>query len=435
MKNKLFIISSVILITIALVFLYISSIPITFSDDLCFYFKYTKEGNVFSIAQKMYIEKEGRFASLPGLFQISGFRYLGFNGTALMWGLFFLSNIVLIALFNKEQSDKGSRVFQLLFLTVLLLFSFEHILNEIVFWPTGGVYSFSIFLSLLFLLALEYKISYWKIIIMALLIATTGPNLTIPIMFILFVNWLYEQVQLVKKSILVSSGKVFLLLIILLAGLLILTQSPGTIRRMNSISTFWMWHPRYIIEVVLKTIYTSFIFYPIAFPLFVAVLIKSILNFSRGLKENRLFYQIVSSLYEIRYLLGALISVLIFVRTPGVFTQRAAVFFMVLIIIQFYQSFYRLLSKNLIRNISLGLASIILILMSYTAVFYTKQYNTYHKDMKSTQVTNSEFADKHIYKDYHFFFKHYKADEKIPENIWLDQCLEKYRHEIFETSK
>lgn len=432
MKNKLSIISSVVLITIALVFLYISSIPITFSDDLCFYFRYTKEGNVFSIAQKMYIEKEGRFASLPGLFQISGFRYLGFNGTTLMWGLFFLSNIVLLALFNKDNKDLKSRLYQIMCLTVLVLFSFEHILNEIVFWPTGGVYSFSIFLSLIFLLSIEYKSSYWKIIIMALLIATTGPNITIPIMVILLIKWLYEKIQTGKKQIYLSFIKLFLLLLIFVVGILILTKSPGTIKRMNSISTFWMWHPRYILEVIYKTISSSFMFYPISFPLFIIILFKTTFQFIKGLKEIKFSHQVIYTIYDIRYLIGALISALIFVRTPGVFTERAAAFFMVLITIQFYNSYSIFLSKYYVKYASIGFASLLLMFMFHTSVQYTNQYNIYQNDMKNGKITNSEFADKHIYKDYHYFFKHYKADEKIPENIWLEQCLKRYRKYKFE---
>jgi hypothetical protein len=341
----------------------------------------------------------------------------------------------LIALFNKEQSDKGFRVFQLLFLTVLVLFSFEHILNEIVFWPTGGVYSFSIFLSLLFLLSIEHKSSYWKIIIMALLIATAGPNVTIPIMFILSIKWLYEKIQTGKKQIFLSFIKLFSLLVIFVIGILILTKSPGTIKRMNSISTFWMWHPRYIVEVVLKTIYHSFVFYPLSFPLFLLITFLHFKRFFKELSFNSILNKTIILIYEIRYLIGAFISVLIFVRTPGVFTERAAVFFMVFIIIQFYKSFSVFLSKDYIRYSSIGFASLLLIFMFHTSVQYTNQYIVYQNDMKNGKITNSEFADKHIYKDYHYFFKHYKADEKIPENIWLDQCLERYRKYKFEIGK
>jgi hypothetical protein len=434
MKDRLLIIGIVLLLSLAVVFIYISSIPITFSDDLCFYFRYTKDGNVFSIAEKMYNEKEGRFASLPGLFQISGFRYLGFNGTTVMWALFFLSSIVALALFNQDNQDLRSRAFQIMFFTVLVLISFEHILNEIVFWPTGGVYSFSIFLSLLFLLSTEYNTAYWKIIILAFLIATTGPNLTIPIMFILSIKWFYEKIQSDKNQISFSFIKLFSLLVIFVVGIVILTKSPGTIKRMNSISTYWNWHPRYIFEVVYKTIRSSFMFYPVSLPIFIFIFIKTTFQFIKGLKENRFFHQVIYTVFEVRYLIGALISVLIFVRTPGVFTERAAAFFMILLIIQFYKSFFDSLNNIYVEYVSLMLASVVLVLMINTAILYTSQYKEYHKDMKSHKITNYEFSKKHIYKDYHYFFKHYKADKRIAENIWLDQCLERYRFENFKIS-
>jgi hypothetical protein len=416
------IISSLVIV----VFLYLASIPIPFSDDLCFYFKYNADQNVLSIVIKMYMEKEGRFASLPGIFQIAGFRYLGFNFTTLMWAIFFLMSVYAVILFEKNVTDKKNRIYQGLFLLVLFLVSFEHILNEIVFWPTGGIYSSIILVAILFLLSIEYNIRFWKVLIMSILIASVGPNVTLPIIFILLIKHLVERF-IFKKELSYSNIQILLLISILIIGIFFLIKSPGTIRRMNSISTFWMWHPRFIVEVVFKTLFNAFSFYPVSFPLFLLI---TFLHFKRYFKElnlKNILSKTMILIYEIRYLIGALISVLIFVRTPGVFTERAAAFFMILIIIQFYKSFSQYLSTMTIKLFSLISLFVILVLMSFGSYNYTYKYIEYYQDIKSKEVSNSNFANKHIYTDYHYFFKHYKADEKIPENIWLEQCLKRYR--------
>jgi hypothetical protein len=407
------------------VFLYLACIPIPFSDDLCFYFKYNDDQNVLSIAKKMYNEKEGRFASLPGIFQIVGFRYLGFNFTTLMWALFFLMSVYAVIFFEKNLTDKKNRIFQGLFLLVLFLFSFEHILNEIVFWPTGGIYSSIILIAILFLLSIEYNTRYWKVLIMSILIASVGPNVTLPIIFILIFKYFVDRFIFKKEFF--SYAQVLLLIIVLFLGLVFLMKSPGTIKRMNSISTFWMWHPRFIVEVIFKIFYNAFSFYPISFPLFFLITLYHIKHFIKEVNLKNLLIKIILLIYDVRYLIGALISVLIFVRTPGVFTERAAAFFMVLIIIQFYKSFSKYIYSIYIRLISLSSIFIIFILMSYGAYKYNYKYLEYYKDIESKDVNNSNFSNKHIYTDYHYFFKHYKADEKIPENIWLEQCLQRYR--------
>jgi hypothetical protein len=70
--------------------------------------------------------------------------------------------------------------------------------------------------------------------------------------------------------------------------------------------------------------------------------------------------------------------------------------------------------------------------MLYGAYQYTYKYIEYYQDIENKEVSNQQFADKHIYKDYHYFFKHHTAAEKNPNNNWLDTCLQWYRKHKYE---
>jgi len=372
-------IDKILISGITIVILIIAYYSVPFADDFCKQY----DDSILNTVILLFKSGDGRFLSFSGLFMTLGFKYLTFNQMSILWVLFFIGTIFLIGKLN-TNSNKSNYFIYLTTMTLVIIGS-EGYFNEVVFWATGGsVYSVSTFFAVLYLFLLrkfDYNIYTLSV---GLLFITIGPNYTIPMLIIILI----EIIGSTKYNLKHKFAYVSYFVLIFGLGILLIILAPGTEKRLGTVSTFWMWHPRYIIEAVSNVIFVSIKFYPITLLLILSILIIETYNFFKENTQgiiNRLFMLI----YNLRFLVASLVSILVFVKTPGLLSGRAAFFFYILIILQIFSSAIKI--KKVKIYLPIRIASFILIIVLANTLIKTRNFNIkYNRDMKNKTV-NREY--------------------------------------------
>jgi hypothetical protein len=412
-------IDKILISSIVLLLILIAYFSTPYTDDFCMNYIRHLDKNILAIIKERYIVKEGRFVSIPGIFQIAGFKYLSFNFMSMIWVVFFIAISFLLSriFYNVNVIDKNGR---LLIMLVLLLIGSEGVMNDVVFWATGGsYYSVATFLMVLAILVMQ-KYDKKYLLFFSPLLITIGPNYSLPILFIFLMELFHANNVTSKRKLFFSLFSVLIFSI----GIFILMSSPGTQNRLSSVSTFWMWHPRYIIEVVLKIIYTAYSFYLVAFVLTLLSVIKTTIDFYKD--KDSFFVKCVKVFFELRFLIAAIGSVLVFVKTPGLFSERAGYSFFILVLIQFIYTFRNFQISTTLTNFYKTIAVLIVLVLSYTLNHVISFNNNYNVDLKKyKQSYNSIFEEKYLYNTVSLPFKRFDKVAK-KENIWIGDCFENY---------
>jgi hypothetical protein len=409
-------IDKILISGITIVILIIAYYSVPFADDFCKQY----DDSILNTVILLFKSGDGRFLSFSGLFMTLGFKYLTFNQMSILWVLFFIGTIFLITKLN-TNSNKSNYFICLTTLTLVIIGS-EGYFNEVVFWATGGsVYSVSTFFALFYLFVLKrYGINLYTLLI-GILFTTIGPNYTIPMLIIITSELIASSKFNLKQKI--SYFTYFVLIFGL--GIALIIMAPGTEKRLGSVSTFWMWHPRYIIEAVSNVIFVSIKFYPITLLLILSILIIEIYNFFKENTQviiNRLFMLI----YNLRFLVASLVSILVFVKTPGLLSGRAAFFFYILIILQLFSSAIKI--KKIKIYLPMRIASFILIIVLVNTLIKTRNFNIkYNTDLNSKTVNREYLLENYVYKNINIPFKRTNKLERDEFNIWAEQCFDKYQ--------
>lgn len=416
-NNKIFdiLLSSIIIGLLLFVAYY--SVP--FADDFC------KQYNESVLNTIIFLFKtgDGRFLSFSGLFMTLGFKYLSFNQMSVFWLLFFLSSIVLLTKLFENKTK--SSVFIYLSVLILVLIGSESYFNEIVFWATGGsVYSVSTFFALLYLYILKrYGINLY-ILLTGILFTTIGPNYTIPMLVIIVLELIANKQYRINEKLAYSLGFV----LIFSLGILLIIFAPGTEQRLGTVSTFWMWHPRFIVEAILRVLFMAFKFYPISVVVMLIVLIVEFYYVFR-LKSKNIWNKLFSLIYNLRFLFASLVSILVFIKTPGLLSGRAAYFFLILLILQLLNTSNKLKVINIttpIRVVSILLIFILINTLNNTYVF-NKKYNI---DLKNKSIEREYLLKNYIYNNINTPFKRTDSLIRDERNIWAEQCFDNYRNSL-----
>jgi hypothetical protein len=401
---------------IALLIFLIAYYSVPFADDFCKQYNDT----VLNTIILLFKSGDGRFLSFTGLFMTLGFKYLTFNQMSILWSLFFLGTIFLITKLN-THSTKSNYFIYLTTLTLVIIGS-EAYFNEVVFWATGGsVYSVSTFFAVLYLFLLRkfgYNIYTLSV---GLLFITIGPNYTIPMLIIIMIEIIGSTKYNLKQKFAYSSYFV----LIFGLGILLIVLAPGTEKRLGTVSTFWMWHPRYILEAVTRVIVTGIKCYPITILLIVFILMIEIGSIIKS-NTKGIVKKIVSLIYETRFLIASIVSVLVFVKTPGLLSGRAAFFFYILIVLQVFISALKFKKVNI--NIPIRAASFVLIILLVSTLIKTRIFNIkYNDDMISNEVKTEYLLENYVYNNINVPFKRTEKLNRDEFNIWAEQCFDRYR--------
>ncbi len=405
-----------LIITLLLLIAYFST---PYTDDFCLNFIKYIDKNIFSIVKDRYVEKEGRYISIPGLFQIAGFKYLNFNVMSMIWVLFFTAIAFLLSriYYCENTIDKIGRF---LFMLVLLLIGSGDVMNDVVFWATGGsYYSVATFLMVFAVFVIsKYEKKY--LIFLSPLLITIGPNYSLPILFIFLMELFHTNNISINRKISLA----FLSILIFSFGIYILISSPGTQNRLSTVSTFWMWHPRYIIEAVSKIIYTAYSFYYLAVILTVLSILITVIKIIRD--RNSIIVKFIKIIFELRFLIAALGSVLVFVKTPGLFSERAGYSFFLLVFIQFIYTLRDYQISTTITKYFKLIAVFIVLVLSYTLNHVIIFNNSYITDIeKYKENDKSVFEEKYLYNTVNLPFKRFKKVDRM-QNEWIGDCFQNY---------
>jgi hypothetical protein len=393
-----------------------SSTPYT--DDFCMDYIRHIDKDVFSIIKERYIVKEGRFVSLPGLFQIVGFKYLSFKVMSMIWVAFFAAMTFVLSKLYINESIQDNKLGYLLVLMLFLVGS-EKVLNDVVFWATGGsYYSVASFLMIFALLIIAKQDKRWFLYLSPLFI-TIGPNYSLPILFLYLFELIDSKNIEFKKKIFFSVLSIFVFAI----GIYILLNSPGTQSRLNTVSTFWMWHPRYIIEAVSNIIYTAFYFYPTSIIFAIFGIVKACINYFKS--KERSVVKFFRFIFELRFLIAAIGSVLVFVKTPGLFSERAAYAFFILVLLQFIYSSRDFVFTKKMFILLKGASLLLLLTLSYTLINVIRFNNDYNNEIGNYKNRKASFEERYLYNTVNLPFKRFRKVEKT-NNQWIGDCFDNY---------
>lgn len=410
-------IDKILISIITLVILLIAYYSVPFADDFCKQYNDT----VLNTIILLFKSGDGRFLSFSGLFMTLGFKYLTFNQMSISWSLFFLGTIFLITKLN-THSTKSNYFIYLTTLTLVIIGS-EAYFNEVVFWATGGsVYSVSTFFGVLYLFFLR-KFGYnIYTLTVGLLFITIGPNYTIPMLIIIII----EIIGSIKYNLKQKFAYISYFVLIFGLGIMLIVLAPGTEKRLGTVSTFWMWHPRYILEAVTRVIVTGIKCYPITILLIIFILIIEIRSILKS-NDKGIVKKILTSIYETRFLIASIISVLVFIKTPGLLSGRAAFFFYILIILQLFSSAIKI--NKLKVNYPIRIASFILIIVLINTLIKTRNFNIkYNNDMKNNLIQREYYLKNYVYDNINEPFKRTKKLKRDEYNIWVEQCFDRYKN-------
>jgi hypothetical protein len=408
-------IDKILISIIKLVILLIAYYSVPFADDFCKQYNDT----VLNTIILLFKSGDGRFLSFSGLFMTLGFKFLTFNQMSILWSLFFLGTIFLITKLNTNSTKSNYFIF-LTTLTLVIIGS-EAYLNEVVFWATGGsVYSISTFFALLYLYLLRkfgYNIYTLSV---GLLFITIGPNYNIPMLVIIII----EIIGSIKYKLKQKFAYISYFVLIFGLGILLILLAPGTEKRLGTVSTFWMWHPRYIIEAVSNVIFVSIKFYPITLFLILSILIIEISDFFK--EKSKGIIRLLMLVFNLRFLAASIVSVLVFVKTPGLLSGRAAFFFYILIILQLFSSAIKI--NKLKVYLPIRSASFILIIVLLSTLIKTRNFNIkYKSDMINKTLKREYLLENYVYNNINIPFKRTVKLNRNEFNIWAEQCFDKYQ--------
>jgi hypothetical protein len=207
------------------------------ADDYCAYNDIMHAGSIFNHIINQYMNWDGRFISLAGLIQTVFLKYFQPEVAIFFWAICFCAGTLLFLRLVLPVKNIGSKTLIIgysLFI-VLLWQGMKPYVSQIIYWVTGGAYSFHLLIAGFFLYYyytqfIKSKISLESTIILliiSLLAGGTSQNLTLALLTVLFVDLI---LKLIHHDL--QHRKLLIFLILGLSiGLLLITFAPGNFKR------------------------------------------------------------------------------------------------------------------------------------------------------------------------------------------------------------
>lgn len=311
------------------------------ADDYYFMMSLTKNG-VLQNCINYYYTMDGRFLSIGAFIQGFLLRYISVQFITLFWNVCFLVSGILIFYIAKEDlnlkiSKKHSLLFGLITSIIIWVGSYTHI-AQTVYWATGGVYSFSLLVGLLWIMLYNSKLKnnqYFNHLILFLsfsfIVGSTTQNLSISIIALVFINILIDVFD--KKYVNLKFN--ILTILFLIVGILFISLAPGSEKRIaivndpqyNSVKYFLI--NLYIISKYFFTQNLILIVLSIIISFFFRM---SVFNSTINLKKIRFIFpnnrtNIINFLKTYKWLLIAISSYLPFIIIPRAVAERTVIYF------------------------------------------------------------------------------------------------------------
>lgn len=336
-------------------------------DDYNFISDLNKFG-VINNCIRGYFDWDGRLLTIGALVQGFCIKYLPIKIIVFLWSICFLFSGLSIYYILKNEINlsnlkEENRLLILMLLPIVLwLGSFKH-LPETVYWATGGVYSFDLFVGAIwicgFIFLQKNKSTFASkifFIIFSIIAGATTENLSIGLITLVLIEILINYFDNIKNN----KNFQFLILFGLTAGLLFIVLAPGNFLRLHEIKKIE--NPNftliYFIKNLIKTV-AHFIYWSSILCLLSVILgiaIAFLINPNINLKYKFIFYKFNTKqnwktfLNETKWLWVTLSTITPFITIPEVVSVRTAIYFMFFIMIYITIFIINTIQKIFINN-------------------------------------------------------------------------------------
>lgn len=286
---------------------------------------------IFDYLITRYLTWDGRFASLNALLQTILMHYANVKLSIFIWGISFLGcayviHRIFVSSTSLEISSISKNYLSFSIVSATLWLSMFYILAQIIYWQTGGVYSFALLTGLLWVY-LNFKIRTnsrvtHKILffVFSIFAGTASHNLTTALLAFFVLTKFEDYIE--NKSISISLYG-FIGVII---GSLVVFLSPGNFKRLSLYSNTVSYE---LIDMLYNYIYVLGRYIYFSLPVFLFAVISGI---SLSYISDNLFkkekFSFIWLLKRLKWMLVALSTLLIFIAAPFLAEPRTSVFFM-----------------------------------------------------------------------------------------------------------
>ena len=345
-------------------------------DDYSFLNELHKNG-VLNNAIIGYNTWDGRFLSLSWLLQQVAFVYCSVQTMVFFWSLCFVSSGFLLFYSISSESTIGiispvKKAFFILFLALLFWLSSITHFSQTIYWATGGVYSFNLFLGALWIILFlkfqkEEFNNYEKglYILFSLLVGATTINLAIGLITLVLLTLWIDYLSNKKQK----NNLNFLVLALLIIGLLFVLVAPGNFLRAAEINKMngqnelnWNVISNYFSVLFLYIKWSSIL-------IFLSVLggIIFIWMTKRNI-EFKFKYSLLGFLNQTKWLWVALSTITPFVALPTIASPRTVIYFMYFLMIFIVVTLINFSKESLVDTKVLKQKSAMAFLISFVII-------------------------------------------------------------------
>lgn len=299
-----------------------------------------KEFGVFKRCLNGYLTWDGRYLTPASFIQGYLLNYLPIQLITLIWTCLFLaSGFLLVKILENENlmffKEKSHKLLFYLFVILAFWFSSSKHLSQTVFWATGGVYTFNLFIGALWLYLFTIKNKSKQnlifLVLISVLTALTTQNLILTLLIFLIIK------SFSKEGLFINT----LLFIILLSGLLFLNFAPGNKLRVNEIDSNLIDNINGI-TLFKNLALVTFQYLKHSIFLFLTLLIV-IAFFNKNINLKQYFFlpknkkQFITLLQQNIYLIVAISTIIPFILIPSLASERTSIYFVFFFILYIFK--------------------------------------------------------------------------------------------------
>lgn len=409
------------------------------SDDYC-YKQILKEHSVFETAFQQYFTWDGRSLSIPALIQLTALKYFPPWLITFIWALFFAgTGIIICKIISLENPLFGQGpgfIVSTGILSVVLWTGMWKLIPDVVYWPTGGGYSVAVFMGMLWLYIYTKRIrqgnfnskTYILIFFLSLILGINSHNfLTGIIIFCL--------IEIIHGFFIIKNTRAVLFTFCALTGIMIASSvvflAPGNLYRLDAVSgpEFSLGLFYNFCLVLARYIY----WFALLFALLIFLIWLSGNNFFENIKSFFLSFfkkqSFAEFIYENKYFLSGLSTLLVFAAIPSFAVPRTGIFFGCFIVIYIFQKMWKAPWSNLSRKFLSGAVFLLMIFIFIISLqlFKANSLNILKNEreikliqQKGEDVAVSSINDQNIPLAFTF------TDISPDTSYWVNRCVAKY---------